>query len=109
MQRAEDCLRRQIAARIAAKRASNDNGLEGKLLQACGHMTVASLAGDHELLPSGSHLEHAGSMADEKVKVIHKKAEPWKPPCFVSECVTGYLPCVLGFGFINSGAIVAPH
>ena len=66
-----------IAARIAAKRAGDKNGLEGKLLQACGHETVASLAGDHELLPTGSHLEHAGSMADEKVKVIHiKKPSP---------------------------------
>ncbi len=77
MLRAEDCLRRQIAARIAAKRAGNDNGLEGKLLQACGHIAVASLAGDHELLPTGSHLKHAGSMADEIVKVIHiKKLSP---------------------------------
>ena len=102
MQRAEDCLRRQIAARIAAKRAGNDNGLEGKLLQACGHIAVASLAGDHELLPTGSHLKHAGSMADEIVKVIHKKPSPGSR--HASSPNVAPVPCVLGSGFNNSGA-----
>jgi hypothetical protein len=133
MRCAEDRLRRQIAARIAAKRTGDENGLEGKLLQACGHITLASLAGDHELLPTGSHLEHAGSMADEKVKVIHiKKPSPeatiLRPPnvspvdlprrCSSPSMrlwnvfpIAMSIPLLwlLGSGFISVGAVVALH
>src|ERR1022692_3917087 len=50
-------LRGQVLALLTAQGASDDNRMEGKLLHAARHFTVAKLACDDELFAGGTVLE----------------------------------------------------
>ena len=44
----EEDLRGEVPAQLAAERAFDRDGLEGKFLPARGHVAAAAFAGDHE-------------------------------------------------------------
>lgn len=58
--------RRQVPARVTAKRTLNGDGLKWELSQTGRHVAAAALAGDHEGFAVSGCLEHASMIGENK-------------------------------------------